>query len=384
VFFSTLTTPDGALLPPNTSAQGGSSTTSDNAAAFIKVVVQQRSMANALITLVGGPKIASTTATATAGFQQISCKPMQLMICNPNEVSGKPFNPQPGQELVMPYSGGQSQAPGNWGLMDAPATVSAAAQACGVTPGGNGSPVIEAYLASAAPIGCFSTSQLITRPGKPTPVAPALDALFDWYHVPGNKVPSNSSCFPPAPDVVKGMDGAACSPSPATPPAAYGFPDDSAFTGILGNGNWDLNTYWANNHGGAPPAALTTFAQGLSPSGITPAGIPSRYATYLYEINNTLVPKAGTPAGHLENGAPACYFKPSDPNITASRRLIDIGLVNCNQQGVGGRSAITPYGMLQTFMTRPTDGTGINFEVVKTVTANSGDGVLHTIVQLYR
>jgi Flp pilus assembly protein TadG len=415
VFFSTLTTPDGALLPPNTSAQGGSATTADNAAAFIKVVVQQRSMANALITLVGGPQMASTTATATAGFSTITCKPMQLMICNPNEVAGNPFNPSPGQELFMSYSGGQAQAPGNWGLMDAPPVVSAAAQACGVTPGGNGAPVIEAYLGNAKPIGCFTTDQLITRPGKPTPVAPALNALLDMYDGSGGDPLSSTgpkaTCYPPAPNVVKGYyntTGSGCPNSgPVSNATAFPFPQDTAFTsgGLQGNGNWDITTYWANNHGGAAPTDIqsvaTTYAaaQGLpspgSPIAVTGnpygASIPSRYATYLYELAKPAMDVANTPTGHLENGAPACYKSPNDPNITPARRLLDIGVVNCNQQAVGGRSSITPGSMLQAFMILPADGGGSNpatpgiyLEMVKKVQADSGDGLLHTVVQLYR
>ena len=391
-FFSTLNAA-GPLLPPNGSAQGGSATTRDNAANFIKVVVQVRTVANAFITLVGGPQAASTTATATAGFTQITCKPMQLMICNPAEGTTSSFSPQPGQELFMPYSGGTASAPGNWGLMDAPPTVSAAAQSCGVTPGGNSAPVIEAYLGQAQPIGCFATDLLVTRPGKPTPVAPALNVLLDYYN--GAGVSRADSCFPPALNVTKGMDGPACSPNPDAPPAAEAFPQDSTFTfsGALGNGNWDINNYWAYNHTSSAgctsptcyPSALTTFAQNMSPSGMTPAGIPSRYATYLYEINQNMIPTAGTPsASHKENGAPACYFNLADPNITASRRLVDIGLVNCNQQRVGGRSTITPYGVLQVFMIRPTDSNGLYFVVVKQVQAGSGDGILNNVVQLYR
>ena len=424
VFFSTLNAP-GALLPPNTSAQGGSATTSDNAANFIKVVVQQRSIANAFITLVGGPQIASTTATATAGFQLITCKPMQLMICNPNETAGLPFTPTPGQELFMPYSGGTASAPGNWGLLDPPPVVSSAAAACGVTGGGNGSPVIEAYLGSGAPIGCFATDTVVTRPGKPTPVAPALNALLDIYgDTSGNSqldpLNSTNSCFPPAKNVVKGYYNAAGTGCPNSGPVsnatAMPFPQDSAFTGggVQGNGNWDITTYWANNHGGSLPipptvnspndiqsvATAYASANGLpspgSPIPVTgnPAGstIPSRYAVYLYEIAAPDMDVANTPTGHLENGAPACYSNPSDPNITAGRRLLDLGVVNCIQQGATGRSTVAPSNLVQAFMILPADGggnnpapnTGIYLEVVKNVQVNSADGILHTVVQLYR
>jgi Flp pilus assembly protein TadG len=412
VFFSSLTTPDGALLPPNTSAQGGSSTTTDNNAAFIKVVVQQRSLANAFITVVGGQQMASTIAAATAGQFTITCKPLQLMICNPNEPAG--FNPKPGQELFMSYAGGQFQAPGNWGLMDAPPVVSAASQACGVVPGGNGSPVIEAYLGSTAPIGCFSTDLLVTRPGKPTPVAPALNALLDMYDGLGGDPLSSTgpkaACYPPAPNVVKGYYNTAGSGCPNTGPVnngtAMAFPQDSNEPGTLqGNGNWDITTYWTNNHGGAAPADIqsvaTTYANanGLPAPGpqlpVTGntygATIPSRYATYLYEIAKPAIDVANTPTGHMENGAPACYKTPTDPNITPARRLLNVGIVNCTQQGVGGRSAITPGSMLQAFMILPADGGGSNpanpgiyLEVVKQVQADTGDGILHTVVQLYR
>ena len=322
----------------------------------------------------------------------------------------------------MSYSGGQASAPGNWGLMDTPATVSAAAQACGVTPGANGAPAIEAYLGSSAPIGCFTTDQLLTRPGKPTNVAPALNSLLDMYSGTGSSggdpLSGTNSCFPPAPNVVKGYYNTTGSGCPDTGPvsnvAAFAFPQDSNEPGVLqGNGNWDITTYWANNHGGTlpvPPAVnspndiqsvATTYANanGLPPPGSpiavtgNPAGstIPSRYAVYLYELAKPAMDVANTPAGHLENGAPACYSNPSDPNITPSRRLLNIGVVNCTQQAVGGRTTITPGKILQVFMILPADGGGSNpavpgiyMEVVTPIQAGPGQTILNTIVQLYR
>jgi hypothetical protein len=235
--------------------------------------------------------------------------------------------------------------------------------------------------------------------------------MYNGTAISGGNQLNNTSCFPPAPNVVKGYYNTAGTGCPNTGPVSNGvafpFPQDTAFPNgnLQGNGNWDITNYWANNHGGAVPndiqSVATTYAaaNGLPAPGpqipVTgnPAGatIPSRYATYLYELAKPAMDVANTPAGHLETGAPSCYSNLNDPNITPARRILDVGVVNCIQQGVGGRSAITPAKMLQVFMILPADGGGSNpavpgiyLEMVKQVQADSGDGILHTLVQLYR
>jgi Flp pilus assembly protein TadG len=407
-FFSSLTSPDPPLLPPNNSALGGNSTTTDSQAAFIKVVVQQRSLANAFITMVGGPQIASTTAVATAGFSQTICQTLPLMICNPDETAGNTnFSPPTGEELVVKPGPGNAWAPGNYGFTSAPP---GAKKVCGFN-GNNGSNDLSILLAQDQPIGCLSTT-LNTRTGVPLNMSVALNVRFDLYQVPGNSVNKTDSCFAPAPDVTKGWlpgtgngnNGGPCNPTQVIPPdaTAFPFPQDTCFTlgtncdvsGVLGKGDWDINTYWAYNHTSSTgcavppcyPSALTTFANTLTPAGITPSGIPSRYATYLYEINNNLIPANGTPALHQENGAPACYSG-SAANETNDRRLINVAVVNCIQQGVQGNSTnIRPVAVLQSFMNIPSDGnTGnIYMEVIKKIQPGGSDNILHNIVQLYR
>lgn len=411
------------LLPIDTASNDGNTTKKDTDAVYIKVVARLRSVANAFITIVGGPQIASTTATATAGFSQTICQPAPLMICNPNEASDPTFSKPPaaGQELLLPYSGSigfQQGASGNWGLLDPPTVT--AADSCGVG-NGNGDPVIEKFLAQNASFGCTSTG-LTTRPGKPNKVPQSLNVRFDLQ---GDKIGAPSDpCYTPAPNVTKGYDisgngaQAACnSDNPDIPPAAEGMPDDATISGLFGSGNWDLTTYWGDNHAGANnlpapvPQGLKDFAAGKisvtlagsgtsvtlgnppgtatipTPSGLTPTGVPTRYATYLYELSTSSnIPAPNAPAGHLENGAPQCY---KGNNATIDRRFLYAAVVNCSQQGVTGQAkGVIPVGFIQLFMTQPASpdqqNGAMHFEVLQATQANGPNGIVHTAIQLYR
>jgi hypothetical protein len=417
---SPTSTTDPALLPPNTSSADGATTTCDQQARFIKVVVQQRSLANALITVVGGPQIANTTAVATAGFTQTICQTLPLFICNPQEscTGGQDFNPNPGQELrVIAHSGSTTSpcasgasgkwAPGDYGFTNVPTGV----QKCQGGKGGR-TAKIEEFLATDQSLGCIQTG-INPAQGDTTKAGAGMNVRLDIYDTQtlGNTA---DTCYPPAPDVTAGMipdtskTKPACFPiTPGSNTQAFPFPHDTCLdtntcaTSRIGDGTWDITNYWLNNHG------TSTLPAGLTASS-------TRYQVYQYEIANNLEPVPGTPAGHLENGlmnstndtTKQC-FQGTGGADTASRRLINVGIVDCQFQNVHGASQtdVPPIKILQGFLANcvvnPTTGnkegnctyssngvaasTGdMYIEVVKVLQPNGSDGVLHNVVQLYR
>ncbi len=62
--------------------------TTDKEARFIEVHVASRTVTNGLIRLVGGPAVASTSATAVAGHQDMVCDIPLMYMCNPSEPAG--------------------------------------------------------------------------------------------------------------------------------------------------------------------------------------------------------------------------------------------------------------------------------------------------------
>jgi hypothetical protein len=388
VFLSSLTAPDPLLTPPDAANPGGAVTTDDTAARFIRVVVETRSIGNTLIQLVGGPAQSNSTAAAVAGFRQTLCNVVPLMICNPLEANGMTdFNPPVGSQMLVRSRGAGAQwAPGVYGFVDPPEN-GPVNNPCVGNGNNQGTQDLVNFLATTGPTGCTSAG-LNIRPGNPTPAPDGLNVRFDKYPKNGGQLGGNAKgnqCYAPAPNVTKGTvpfvnpkngKSDACDPvAPANQTQAKALPRDNCLAagncsiGNLGNGQWDLAGYWAVNHGGAPPAGLTT-----------------RYDVYQYEIENNMIPQAGTPAGHVENGAPACYSGAPEA-ITPERRVLNVGIVNCIAQGVNGNAGnLTPIAILKGFITEPADdATGdIYVETVEVIRPNDGSGIVNTMVQLYR
>lgn len=394
-FMSSLTPSDPPLLPPNPANPDGpvltsttcsqvvnATQTQDQQAQFVFAVVQTRSIANTLIQMVGGPAISNTVATATAGFQQTLCNIVPLMICNPLETTpGAGFNPPVGSQILIHQKGSNAQwGPGVYGFLDPP---NESNQTNSCVPNGNnqGTPDVTKFLAMAGPMGC--TTQVTVRPGNPTPAPTGLNVRFDLFPKTGGQLGGNAqknACYAPAPDVTKGYQLSKstdpCSQVPvAQPNPGYeALPLDNCLitktcaTPQLGDGKWDINKYWQYNHGGTPPAGLTT-----------------RYSVYQYELANNLIPKPNLPSTHFENGAPACYSGPASA-ITAARRTINVAIVDCVQQNVNGRSTgIQPAAVVQGFLTNPANSNGdVYIEVEKVFQPNGADSIIHTTVQLYR
>ena len=336
-----------------------------------------------------------TTATAVAqGNTSTSCAPIQSFICNPNEASetnpGNASNFISGAVsvgnmflLLNAWGSGKSVlgAPGNWGLIQPEPPLSAknpndlapfwAQQTQGncVTTGPGASPV-QPRTGNLAQFGIDGMNVRfdITATDVPTADYFAAPIKIDAQTCNGTSVIPNSAGFDPY------TNYSACS--------SYSCPlprDPGTATSYMGSGISDpnllpaLNVYWQNHHGANWPTAAN--------------GSPlTRYQAYLQEVNGTGT--AGTwKTDGIEPHGPTCVPNSNDP----SRRIINVGVVDCTYWGIKGSSTPLPSPTLvaQFFMTEPaTTGTStggrIYGELIGVVQAGTSNNIFHRIVQLVR
>jgi hypothetical protein len=280
------------------------------------------------------------------------CDPPPLMICNTDELFLDDLTDETaaaGKQIVL-RDGGNSPAPGNFGLLCPPSD-----------PNNCGAGTIEDFLAAETTPECTIDQQSTKTGVTYSKVNHGINSRFDMDHLAN-----------PAEDIVS-------------------YPRDSAFSSnVLGNGNWNRNQYWNDEHGTAPPGVLT---------GAT------RYQTYLYEMGES----------YAKNGWQTAYPLPADtswltaqgytivtppgPNIPAAgvpvnppvigpqRRVIKVAVVQCQALGVIGNTDIDLRDMqvIEMFFTEPAEDSGGNKgiygEIVRTLTSlNSPD--LHTNIRL--
>ncbi len=329
--------------------------TSDADSGFIRVTLEPRQMTvyfrRVLDILAGQANSTLTTlnATAVAGTQPFICNAPPLMICDYNDPVGAgpdlkdPDNIGRQVRLKEPQGGAnQAWAPGNYGLL--------------AVNGSDEADVAEAALAAVTPDACYGYL-VQTNPGSMTnKVKKGINARFD---LPGNSWPY------PAPNVIN-------------------YPRDAAIladsTATLGNGNWDLNTYWDDKHDNASmPMALSNIVGSGSKA--------TRYQTYLYELGETFLVRSDGAAGtgkstiHPAPANPADYpmgytavtpplwdvpednDNPDDPDYDGvpsqamasdgpARRIIEVALLKCATYDIhGGNSYPTEGNYLEMFIT---------------------------------
>jgi hypothetical protein len=202
----------------------------------------------------------------------------------------------------------------------------------------------------------------------------------------------NNNDYRPAQNARKGYVGGSSENSCAAQPAlnwpigsppnqATGLPLDRSWPfmrGRMGNGNWDFDTYWQVNHGGAgrePPMVDGEPANNSNP--------PSRYFVYRYEIEQGYV---GDRSLGGESGVPACYGGDvlSD---TPDRRVIRAAIVNCLSLNLDedAQSNVPVAAFGKFFMTLPMAQTGSDLYVETLGLVVPHDGTLDfEMVQLYR
>ena len=314
---------DGTDPTPVVTAVGGD-------AVYVEITLAPRTisifLAPILQTISSGAAVEQFTleATAQAGISIITCAAPPFMACNPSEGGDAADDlldaDNAGRQLLTKSGpGGGSLAPGNFGLL------------C-PTSGNCGAANVSDALANDPGL-CY-TSEVTTSPGVQTQQARnGINARMDA----GNKNPKN-----PAQNI---MD--------------YGRDSDMSGSTIVGNGDWDPETYWTTNHAGeTEPTDLVDY---------------TRYQIYLYELgetfyrdeNKTIYPITGItlPTGY-NTVTPAAASIPAAgvPTPTASsdikRRVLKIAVMNCTELGVQGSGTYPTYGRyVEVFLTEEMEST---------------------------
>lgn len=290
----------------------------------------------------GGPM--ALRATAVAGPVTTACSVTPIFICNPYESATETLESAyfagalHGRLLrLKPLSGG-AERPGNFGFMTIPAApdLSNASRKA-----------LSDVIAGAATNSCVSSTSVTTL-GDAVNIADGQDTIFDIYE---SRYRNTTALYPPAQNVRKGwipnnrIKPDYCKMSPSDPALRYawGFPADSAMLplaggavgALMGQGGWNIATYWQVNFGGAlsaaTRAAISSFAI-IGPDGMI---LPSRYNVYRHEIAQGLVGTfsqggPGASGQNRESGLPLCAMGQGVmPTTARDKRVIFAVVIDC-------------------------------------------------------
>ncbi len=331
--------------------------TSDANAAFVEVTVQPRP-----VELMFEPVVAALAGTTSEGFTNIGatamagnapgvCDPPALLICNPNEVGLKDITEADaaGRQVLLRQAG-NAPAPGDFGLMCPP-------------PYDNcGAPIIEDFLASQGVDKC-SVRAISTKPGVNfNKVNNGMNHRFEDGSLP----------YPMAPNIVE-------------------YPrDDVIEYDMLGDGNWDRDGYWEEQHGGVGyPAGYETM---------------TRYQIYLYELGESFaantytgetiypIPDSGVlPEGFSVVTSVGLYLPldgepASIPMNDPRRRVMPAAVVQCQAIGVRGNFDIDTRDMkiVDIFITEavgppPANKSPIVVEIVRMRSTTTYDSLIANV-----
>lgn len=261
----------------------------------------------------------SLEAEAVAGRHFYECNYPPMVICDPFEGTGTTFREamRPGEGIMLRDQGGNSSwAAGNFGFLEP-------------RDGGSGATDVALYLADEGLQGC-APPRITTKPGENMlKTTSAVNTRFDIYGPPApfNK-PSAAANWPPAPNVMP-------------------YPHDNTnrvIAGVgntrFGNGDWDFDAYWATNH---PTQA--------KPNAWSNLNRPTRWAVYLWEIDNNAIPPSGRPTpSHIYTGD----YPP--PRSIPERRILHVAVASCEALGIKGKSdavLFDPDGFAKMFLYQP-------------------------------
>jgi Flp pilus assembly protein TadG len=332
-----------------------------------------------------------THATAIAqgfGNNVANCAPIQSFMCSPFETTET--NPGNANNFSSNLSIGTmvhlvngANAPGNWGLLQPP-------------PPANNNPHEQVAFWAENTLGqqCITgPTQANTRTGDvakdaqsgmnvrfDSPVGSGDESVSAPIVIDGTKSAGGSgpnhlngnncqhfgkgypvTCSPPSSCVITGSANAVTPPNfdptnysatcNSTTSSAYScpLPRDRTFTDVsTGNAAWspllvgnganqtDLQAYWQNHHSGSFPTI--------------PTGTAPRY--YIYQQEASGAAAFTTASDAVEPHGPQCTNSTRGP---ASRRVINVAIVDCNYWGITGHSTPIPATTLiaQFFMTEP-------------------------------
>jgi hypothetical protein len=359
-------------------------------ARFVSVTVRPVTLTTILPTaFFGGANMFTTAASAVAGFDQVVCGVTPIYVCNPYETAGMTYdeatevlqhaaaNPtnQPRLIRLRQYGGNTHYAAADYGFLSSP------------TLGADEMSLIDS-IAVVRPAACFMQRGVNFRPGVVRSVREGFNVRFDIYEgLMSDKY--GDSNYRPAQNVRKGYvvasgDGNqnACAARRGPPNQVMGLPLDRTWPSLrsMGEGNWDLDTYWQVNHrdSGLPP--------NLNGGAASNADVPSRYRVYTHEIEQRLV--ADVSLGG-ESGAPACYSGDALSG-TPDRRILYAAIVNCQSLRLVGdaqsdaQSNVPVAAFGKFFLTLPLARLQTDLYVEMVGLVRPGDGVSFDVVQLYR
>jgi Flp pilus assembly protein TadG len=385
-------------------------TTTPSLARFVRVITQTRSTTNIFARLIGGSATQTTSASAVAGLDSVACNITPMFICNPYEgvdsltnlLADATYGPKVRQRtmLLKPQTGNNAWGPGNFGLLSAVDSL------------GNGASGVRNAFAAMTPGQCYR--QTAVKTGSNTgPVNDGVNVRFDIYKSPLQPTDTIAgNPIPPAKNVTKGMykNGGGCpNTNQLTTNTAHALPlthdtcinssscaptgpTPTAFAngGVVGDGAWDFDAYWAMNHPGLQKP--TSSWQGLpanAGSAWSNTNRPSRYQVYRWEIDNSHIPNNSTSSPAYENGNPCQYT--GTVNDSPDRRVLYAAVFNCTALGLqgsmgGAQQPATEFAKV--FVTEPMDVSGNNAnmygEIIDTINIGNGGGALRDVVQLYR
>src|SRR4051794_31727579 len=155
-------------LGPGEGTAGDVEANTDDNAHFIQVAVQQATVNNLFIQVVGGPGTSTAQESSVAGYGVAICQSQPLFFCNPNETGGagsgnKDVNLAPGTGVLIKDGGGNSAfwGPGNYGLLE--------------VPGFPGADAIRTAFSHNSAQACFNRDFVTTKPGNPVSVNAGLN-----------------------------------------------------------------------------------------------------------------------------------------------------------------------------------------------------------------
>ncbi len=395
-------------LGPGEGTAGDVEATTDENAHFIQVVVEQSTVGNLFIQVVGGPDTTVLQASSVAGYGAALCNIPPLMLCNPDETpTNTDVNLTPGMGILVKDGGGNKAfwGPGNYALLEIPGL-----------PGVNN--IREAFASLGGSPVCFD-NLVTTEPGNPVAVNAGINVRLDMYKGVTSGLKNDSNYYP-AKNVVKGLGygrggGATqCDPKttnfntwsgPGDPNGAeiLQYPRDNCFyngsCARFGDGQWSKADYCTVNYGNSnciPPGSGTPIA---SPTG---KEIATRYGFYRAEVESGNVPE------QIEDVTDLCYTADSWDDLpigtdvreegfdmTANgpdRRVLVSAVVNCEQQkalgNLNGKKTVPVASWVLMFMTEAAGQYGdqqeLFLEVIREIDLGQDDAVAHEIVQLYR
>jgi hypothetical protein len=350
-------------------------------------------------------------AQAVATYRTAACEVTPLFICNPFEREGGIDNLQVafaqgrlhGRLIRLLPRGNGTAFPGNFGLLSS--TVGDATTQPGIN-------ALRETFATGRNATCYDARVVETQPGRPAAIRTGINVRFDMYEgsMNGNR---NRAGYEPAANVRRGFvvtSGGAnpnwCQAVPTPDPTwARRFPDNAEMLAVagsgatIGNGDWDLASYWSTNH---PTRAALSPAELASISSF-PARQPSRYDIYRYEIESATYPNnlvadtsRGDPtrtgpngAGTRESGLPLCSNSPVSAAPDRDRRVIFAAIIDClDNADNAGRSTLPVNSFASIFLVSPMLRGGSNDEEngvidveIVDITGPGGNGTLDTFVR---